>query len=271
MKLQRAVGGAIMSPLAAGYRMQKALRPVADAFIKPNDRLTSFERLEIYNRQYWFRLIDCFYDDYPGLRAVLGDDKFDKLCKAYLAKYPSTSFTLRNLGQYLERYLAENAQGPLALDMARLEWARTVAFDGDSHPGVTADDLLGQNPAKLRLRLQPHITLLDLRYPADDFLIALKQASTDTLRGEASNAVTTPHHVARKKTLRRPKPGRCFVAVHRQDNAVYYKRLGADEFRILRALQDGATLTRACAHTNHVGDVQRWFGTWARLGWLCRR
>jgi len=25
----------------------------AESFIKPNDRLTSFERLEIYNRQYW--------------------------------------------------------------------------------------------------------------------------------------------------------------------------------------------------------------------------
>ena len=27
--------------------------------------------LEIYNRQYWFRVLDCLYDDYPGLRAIL--------------------------------------------------------------------------------------------------------------------------------------------------------------------------------------------------------
>ena len=43
---------------------------VAAEFIKPNDRLTSFERLEIYNRMYWFRLIDCVRDDCPGLRAA---------------------------------------------------------------------------------------------------------------------------------------------------------------------------------------------------------
>ncbi len=29
-------------------------------FIKPNDRLTSFERLEIYNRHYWFRVLSAF-------------------------------------------------------------------------------------------------------------------------------------------------------------------------------------------------------------------
>ena len=35
------------------------MRAAASEFIKPNDRLSSFERLEIYNRQYWFRLLDC--------------------------------------------------------------------------------------------------------------------------------------------------------------------------------------------------------------------
>jgi RNA polymerase sigma-70 factor (ECF subfamily) len=37
----------------------------AIAFVKPNDLLTSFERLEIYNRQDRFRVLDCFYDHYP--------------------------------------------------------------------------------------------------------------------------------------------------------------------------------------------------------------
>jgi hypothetical protein len=44
------------------------MHDVAAEFIKPNDRLSSFERLEIYNRQYWFRVLDCLYDDYPGPR-----------------------------------------------------------------------------------------------------------------------------------------------------------------------------------------------------------
>ena len=72
LDLQRAMAGAIFRPLTARWRMQsqsddgRNLRAEAAGFIKPNDRLSSFERLEIYNRQYWFRLLDCLYDDYPG-------------------------------------------------------------------------------------------------------------------------------------------------------------------------------------------------------------
>ena len=75
------MAGAIFRPLSARWRMQsksgdgRDLRAEAAGFIKPNSRLNSFERLEIYNRQYWFRLLDCLYDDYPGLLTVLGERK----------------------------------------------------------------------------------------------------------------------------------------------------------------------------------------------------
>jgi hypothetical protein len=59
-----------------------------EEFVKPNDRLTSFERLEIYNRQYWFRVLDSFYEDYPGLRAVLGERTFIKMAEASASQLP---------------------------------------------------------------------------------------------------------------------------------------------------------------------------------------
>jgi hypothetical protein len=74
------------------------MKSFAAKFIKPNNRLSSFERLEINNRCYWFRVLDCFYDDYPGLLAILGNRKFLKLATVCLERYPSESFTLRNLG-----------------------------------------------------------------------------------------------------------------------------------------------------------------------------
>ncbi len=42
------------------------------SFIAPNSRLTSFERLEIYNRQYWFRVLGALAEDFPALRSVIG-------------------------------------------------------------------------------------------------------------------------------------------------------------------------------------------------------
>ena len=63
LELQRRMAEDVRRPLTADYEMQSVAddgRPTADiaaSYISPNDRLTSFERLEIYNRQYWFRLI----------------------------------------------------------------------------------------------------------------------------------------------------------------------------------------------------------------------
>lgn len=275
-QLQRAVAGVIMAPLTPRGNMQKKSRLTVERFIKPNDRLTSVERLQLYNRQYWYRLKDCFYDDYPGLIAIIGERRFSALTVAYLAKYPSTSFTLRNLGQYLERFLVEEPQWikshrAMALDMARFEWARIVAFDGEESPVVTADDLLDTPPEKLRLRLQPYLSLLELKYPLDEFLLAVKQLNTEALRGEASNAVTESRH-RKRKAVRLPKPEKVHVAVHRINNSVYYKRLTADQFAMLGALQRGLTLPKACAVAKSATaeDLQKWFAAWSGFGWFCR-
>jgi hypothetical protein len=276
---------AVMRPLGRGDGMQKKWidgRPtkrIAERFIKPNDRLTSFERLEIYNRQYWFRVRQCFYEDYPGLRAILGGKKFERLAGAYLAKFPSQSFTLRNLGSRLVQFLEAEPgltaphQG-LALDMARLEWAHTEAFDNKAVPPLKTGDLIGLDAAKIRLQLQSHLTLLKLKNEVDDFLIELKKNSG--LRSEASNAME--QNRSRKKTRRARglKRKTNFLAVHRYQDSVYYKRLEPGQFRLLSALQNGATLEKACTELAGLkisgdpgGTIQKWFSSWAALGWFC--
>ncbi len=282
-ELQALMAGVIMRSLAPGDRMQKASTPIANAIIKRNDRLTSFERLEIYNRQYWFRILDCFYDDYPGLRAVIGERKFNLLARAYLARYPSACFTLRNLGRRLEKFLRAEPEwiAPhkrLALDMVRLEWAHIVAFDEGAKPVVHVDDLLGRNPSKVRLGLQPYITLLEVQYPVNDLLLAAKKGD-DRLRGEASNAVEILQRHTVRLTVRGLKPQRQYIAVHRMKCSVYYKTLTREQFQVLRALQRGATLGKACAvlleprnsaAKSSAAQVQQWFAAWASLDWFCQ-
>src|SRR5437660_780883 len=140
VELQRLAASVIMRKLDRSGRTQKTWSDgsrtanVIAAFIKPNDRLTPFQRLEIYNRQYWFRLIDCLYDDYPGLLGVLGQRRFSRVVQAYLDRNPSRSYTLRNLGSRLEQFLIDEPQltaprTELAIELARFEWAQVVAFD----------------------------------------------------------------------------------------------------------------------------------------------
>jgi len=221
-------------------------------------------------------LIECFYEDYPGLRAVLGEQRFSDLTVAYLANHPSTRFTLRDLGQYLTgfiqaepRWTAPRQQ--LTLDMARLEWAHIVAFDGDALPPVSPADLQGRNPAQIHLRLQPYLTLLELAYPLDDFLIALRD--NNRLRGEASNAMENPIRHPASRAARPPMRRTVRLAVHRHQNIVYYKRLQKRQFELLTALQNGASLEAALQQVLPANGkpppIQDWFNDWSALGWLC--
>jgi hypothetical protein len=279
------MAGAVMRPLGRNGGMQsraadgRPMQKVVAGFIKPNDRLTSFERLEIYNRQYWFRLRDCFYDDYPGLRAVLGDRRFERMAEAYLAQHPSECFTLRNLGRRLVPFLEGQPRGVapnprLALDMARLEWAHIEAFDNEARPPLEKNSLAGKDPGRVRLRLQPHITLLQLGHEVDEFLIQIKQG--ERLRNEASNAMEMRRARLRNRLRRRLRPKTVYLAVHRHKDAVFYKRLEAAQFRMLSAFRENATIAEACNELAGIveGDigvkVKSWFETWAALGWFCR-
>ena len=291
-QLQKLMATALFRPLTAEDRMQpdwvdgQPMSDVADSFIRPNDRLNSFERLEIYNRVYWFRVLDCLYDDYPGLRAVLGDQKFMKLITAYLAKYPSISFTLRNLGSRLEKFIREEPKWAAphraaALDMVRFEWAQVIAFDDPGKPSITPDDILDARPEKLRLGLQPYLSLLQLNYAVDEFLIAVRKSESDVLRDEASNIVDAMPKASRRKKrrVRLPKKQKVHLAVHRFDNMLYYKRLTPEAFAILGVLRNGETVANACAlalarskhkRVDRAAQIKDWFNDWSSLGWFCR-
>lgn len=287
LAIQRRMARAVMTPLTRDEQMRPtapgggSMRAEAAKFIKPNDRLTSFERLEIYNRQYWFRVLSGFAEDFPGLRAVLGERKFDAVSKAYLIDCPSESFTLRNLGSRLESWLRKHPKvlgdrAALAIDIARLEWADIDAFDGLAEPGLKQEDLARANPAKLRLRLQPYIHLLDLRYPVDELLLEVRKDADEL--NVASNAFSERQKKKRVRQVAALKPAKIFLAVHRLDETVYFRRLEREEYAILAALASGKTLAKALDAAwidseilpeDRQSRVQKWFQTWSSLGWFC--
>jgi len=277
LEVQRRMARAIMRPLTAADR----IAPNVDArYIKPNYRLNSCERLEIYSRSYWFRVLDSLYDDFPGLRTILGRAAFHRLSKAYLADCPSQSFTLRNLGSRLEAWLREHPEFAgeryaIAINMVRLEWAHIEAFDSAAEKVLEPEDLLELGPG-FRARLQPHVRLLDLQYPVDELRIRVGRTTEE--RGAASNAAPQREHRDLTGRLRRSKPQRIFLAVHRRNNTVYYRRLDAEEYCLLCALRNGAPVAKAIQYAfedsvvstgNQQSKLEGWFAAWARMGWLC--
>jgi hypothetical protein len=285
---QRTMHAAITRPLAPGDRTQRrwfdgsSTAHAVAKLVKPSRTLRPVERVEIYNRMYWFRLLDSLAQDFPGLRSLLGEKKFWRLAERYLAACPSRSFTLRDLGSRLASFIARHpllvaSHAEAAHDLVRFEWAQIVAFDGPSRPRLTKKLLAGADAENLRFTLQPYLTILTCTHPVDEYVLAVKR--NGALRTEASNAVTE-----RSPTVdasgRLKRAGRLSIAVHRLDNQLYYKRLDPEAARLLRAIKAGRTLAEACATAfsrsklsadEQAKTIQRWFTLWMRLGWLCTR
>jgi hypothetical protein len=288
-QLQRAVFDVVRQPLTDDERMReytldgRSTKEIAEEIVKPNDRLSSVERLEIYNRVYWFRILSSLADDFPGLRAVIGQEKFDQVLLGYLTELPSESFTLRDLGSRLEGWLRAHPEliadrERVALDMVRLEWADIEAFDAAQFPTLSQKELgsLGEDPV---FQLQPYLQLLDLAYPVDELLLKVRE--TEAPETDISSNVVMMEHPTSSPQERLPlsKPKKVFLAVHRQENIVYFKRLKPEGFALLRALQQGQPLSQAIeTSVNWSGkklervmeQLHDWFANWSQLGWFCR-
>jgi len=283
--LQRAMAAAVMMPLTPDEDMQqtapdgRVMADVAASFIAPNSRLTAFERLELYNRQYWFRVLGSLAEDFTALRALVGAKRFQELSVAYLTAHPSRSFTLRNLGSKLVEWLIANPQWAgrrhgLAVDLARIEWAFVEAFDNAEHTPLTLDQIATLDGGS-KLALQPHVQLLALNYPADDIALALHSKD----KKQTSEAGVT-HEDESEAPVRLPRVRRkpTWVAAHRVDLNVYYRRMEREEYQTLAAIREGATLAEALeagfagsslAEERRPQRVRKWFTTWAELGWIC--
>jgi hypothetical protein len=284
-KLQREMAAAVMLPLTADEQMRshapdgRTMAAVAESFIAPNSRLSSFERLEIYNRQYWFRILGALAEDFPALKAVVGSRAFEALSIAYLTAHPSRSFTLRNLGSNLTQWLAENPRFAgrrhrLALDVTRVEWAFVEAFDGAERVPLTLDQVATLD-GDSRLALQPHLRLVALEYPADDLVLALHQREKQQTSEAGVKHDEEMEAPAKLPGLRRRAT---WVAAHRVELSVYYRRLEREEFQTLTAIRNGASLGDAImegfagsrvAEARRPEQIRNWFGTWGELGWIC--
>lgn len=279
-EFQRAIAGTLFHPLTADEGMQASGAAVAERLVKPNDRLTAFERLQIYNQQYWWRILGAFGEDFRGVRAVLGEKKFDQLAVAYLEAHGSSSWTLRNLGSQLVPFLEAHPEftkprTALALDVARVEWARVLAFDDPEKPILTAKQIAKLPADRLRLGLQPYLQLLELHHPVDAMMRTLKRTEIAAV----SNAVAATHTRRRKTVTVRRSRTPIYLAVHRVNFSVYYKRLDPEAYRLLLALRGGATLEEACSTAfaesrelpeQSAARIQEWFARWMEFGWFCR-
>lgn len=176
--LQREFFRALLLPLRGSSRISTELSPseeghspeffkIADDIIKPGPSLTSAERLELYHRQYWFRILDSLAEDFPVLRRMAGDEIFWELIETYLLGRPSRSFTLRHLGEAFADFigtsdLLDGTRQQWFGSVAKIEYAFMECFESAQSAFPDADDFLNSI-----IELQDDVKLLHLPVPAD--------------------------------------------------------------------------------------------------------
>jgi len=267
---QRTIGAALMRPLTRRDNLRRGA-DAAIALVKPNARLSSTERLEIYARSYWSRLLDAFAEDFPGLRAVLGVPAFERMRQLYLAECPSESFTLRDLGRRLPAWLAAHPEfgGTLGLEMAKLEWAEVESFDSAALTPLSVEQIAALT-SESTLRLQPHLQLVQATNAVDTLLLEVRAQSK-------AGRKPRRFHANRLATAQAEEP--IYIAVHRPELMVYYKRLDREMFELLRALDEGVTLGEAIeaayagselSEDREPQHIQQSFALFASLGWFAQ-
>ncbi len=207
----------------------------------PIDGMIASGHPQVYARMYASRLHDALVEDYPKLRAALGEDDFAALAHRYFQARPPRSFTLRDAGIDLSTYLrdAEAALGLWPSQLAALERARVEAFDGRDAVPLAQDDVaaLGDALPELVLRWVPTSTVVNLTWNVDDMWSAIEDAAPAV--PPAILAGTTPRT----------------VLVWRRDVTVVHRTLDADEADVALQLVGGATFAEICeVLATHHGD-----------------
>lgn len=257
--------GAIMSPAA-----EQADADVT-TILTEGPRLSASERLDVYRRAYVARLVECLADDYPSVKAALGEQCFESLCRAYVARHPSTSPNLNAYGRTMADFCREQsgsadlwsagATPAFAADLATLEWAMVEVIHAPSSATLTPSGL-AQVPverwADARLGMVPALRLLRFGHPVNAYLQALRQGEAPAVPGAAPSA----------------------VAVYRSGATIWRMDLSEPMFDLLRSLASGETLgtslERAAARfedvdeAGAVGRVMDWFREWVSSGLFSR-
>jgi hypothetical protein len=171
-------------------------------------------------------LVDALGEDFPLLRALLGETGFRCLALRYLTACPSRSHTLRDLGHSLAGFLARR---PALRATAAFEWALLAAFDAADAPTLTAADLAAVPPqrfARLRFTLAPGVQVLRLRWNVPQAWSAWHDGA----------AATPPVPL--------PAPVDCLI--WRREQRVYFRTLPADEALAFAALRQGRSFGALC-------------------------
>jgi hypothetical protein len=200
--------------------------------VRGNARESAETMFGVYRNGYWARLVESLGTDFPGLKALIGDQAFDRMARAYVAKHPSRHSSIRWAGRNLADFLAHEApyrDDPWFADMARFDWALAFAFDAQDAPAAGLADLVGVPPefwGSIRLQFHPTLDAFRISTPVDEARPRLIE-NADIVLDRAARCARA-------------------IMVWRIEHDVKFRAIDPLEHAALQAMQDGATFGDMC-------------------------
>jgi len=209
---------------AAATSSSGAILGLEEVFLG-SDSLSPSARLGIYNRGYYYRLLDALASVFSETKRVLGDARFEQLGLTYLTEHASEHPAVERVGRKFPEFLRTlgPAPDPVLADVAALEWARLCAL-------VAADPATLARPESLEPARFPDARL---RFVASLQCLALDARARRGVEGGA-----WPTSEPARETG---------VAVWRPAHALLQTQLEPVEYRALRAALGDAPMSYVCA------------------------
>jgi len=137
-------------------------------------------RLDVYRNAYYIRLEEALAHDYPAVLAAAGDKYFGEISVSYLQDYPSTSPSLRNLGNNLSVWMQCHGKTALS-EIAEMEWSVLNAFDAADASPINAG-CLATVPTEewhaLCFEFHPSVSIQQVSCNARDIWAAVRNEKT---------------------------------------------------------------------------------------------
>ncbi|MEZ4750037.1 MAG: DNA-binding domain-containing protein [Bdellovibrionota bacterium] len=224
-------------------------------YLKSTDGACAHRRLGVYRDMYRVRMSESLQMDYGLLLQVVGEEEFDRLSERYLEVYPSTSYTLNDLGRHFASYLGSQKDLPPYLEaIARFEFALVRSFDAtDPRPAdwTELSTLPLEDLCERTLRPLPSFIGEKFSYRLDNLYEAYLQDKLEP------------------GTL--PDEGECAVLFFRENFRVYHMPVDDLSWELFQGLQHKRNFGEALdpvlpkakdptAQQNLLGTFQQWVG-----------
>lgn len=243
----------------------------AARYIIPSPTLRPHQRIQIYNQQYWWRLLNTLHDNFPLLTRLFGYQSFnDDIGVPYLIKYPPNHWSLNFLGERLPKWISEAYHEPdqsLIFNAAQLDWAFMASFLSPQKNPLDLTLILQEGPnalLKYPFYLQPHIQLFKWDYD----LLTFREAF---LKQSVNHWLDHPFPSLSKEKAY------YFVLYRSAKNNILYKEMSLGEYTLLSLLKKGSTIEAACealeqqesaVYDQAATSLQQWLQDWTAKHWL---